>query len=281
MNRRLLIPLLLATAVAALATLTLSFGSGRSGDYALAEFAVQNLSCGSCVQNIQGALAGAEGIGEVEVSVTAARTRVEYDPGQVDAETIAARISAAGYPATPLQILSAAEYRSLREDASQSAERFVGRVGERLVSREDFAAELSAREGELPPQGLLKAVWDGIVQRELLLAAAEQNGVVVQPGEVDLELVRLRETIGDFDAAVERRYGSAEAFRLRLKQEMTIQRNIDEHVLQGAGDDAGRRARLDGWFRELAAAVPVLIFDPTLKAAVGKGGKGCGGSCCG
>ena len=79
---------------------------------------------------------------------------------------------------------------------------------------------------------------------ELLLAAAEQNGVVVQPGEVDLQLTRMREANGDFDAAVERRYGSAEAFRLRLKQEMTIQRNIDEHVLQGAGDDAGRRARL-------------------------------------
>jgi len=281
MKKRLLIPLLLVTAVATLATLTLAFVSGRSGDYALAEFAVENLSCGSCVQNIQSTLAGSEGVGAVEVSVTAARARIEYDPERIDADAIASRITAAGYPAAPLQLLSAAEYRSLRKDANQLAERFVGRVGDRLVSREDFAAELTAREGELPQQGLLKSVWDGIVQRELLLAAAEQNGVVVQPGEVDLQLTRMRGANGDFDAAIERRYGSAEAFRSRLKQEMTIQRNIDEHVLQGAGDDAGRRARLDGWFRELAAAVPVLIFDPALKAAVEKGGKGCGGSCCG
>jgi len=281
MNRRLLIPLLLVTAVAALATLTLAFGTGRSGDPALAEFSVQNLSCGSCVQNIQGALADVEGIGKVEVSVTAARARVEYDPAQVEADAIAARITATGYPATPLQLLSVSEYRSLREDVSQLAERFVGRVGERLVSREAFSAELSALEGELPPQGLLKSVWDGIVQRELLLAAAEQNGVVVQPGEVDLELTRLREANSDFVSDVERRYGGEDAFRLRLKQEMTIQRNIDENVLKGANDAAGRRARLDGWFRELAATVPVLIFDPALKSAVETGGKGCGGKCCG
>jgi hypothetical protein len=62
---------------------------------------------------------------------------------------------------------------------------------------------------------------------------------------------------------------------------MIIQRNIDEHVLQGESDQALVRLKLDRWFRDLTATVPVVIFDPALKAAVEGGGKGCGGSCCG
>jgi hypothetical protein len=62
---------------------------------------------------------------------------------------------------------------------------------------------------------------------------------------------------------------------------MIIRRNIDEHVLQGESDEILARQKIDLWFRELAAAVPVVLFDPALKAAVAGGGKGCGGKCCG
>jgi len=255
----------------------------RPDAFALAEFSVQNLSCGSCVQNIQKALGGVKGVGAVEVSVTSGRARVEYLPARVDAGTIASRITEAGYPAMLSQELSAADYRAFREDSDRLAGRFVGRIGEKLVSREAFAAALARRESavEAPRSGLLKAVWDEILQQEMLLAAAERNGVVVQDGEVDRELQKLQATDDGFSLAMEARYGSAEAFRQQLKEEMIIRRNIDEHVLKGTDDDAGRRARIDQWFRELAATTPVLIFDPALKAAMEKGGKGCGGSCCG
>jgi hypothetical protein len=52
-------------------------------------------------------------------------------------------------------------------------------------------------------------------------------------------------------------------------------------VLQGEADQNQARLKLTGWYRDLAAAVPVVIFDPALKAAVEAGGKGCGGGCCG
>jgi hypothetical protein len=208
---------------------------------------------------------------------------VEYAPARIDAGAIAGRITEAGYPAVLSQNLSVADYQALREDEARLADRFVGRIGQKLVSRAAFAAALSRRESDTatPKQGLLKTVWGEILQREILLAAAEKNGVVVQEGEVDLELQKLRAASGDFSAVVQARYGSEGEFRRQLKEDMIIRRNIDEHVLQGESDESRARQKLDLWFRELAAAVPVLILDPALKAAVVGGGKGCGGKCCG
>jgi copper chaperone CopZ len=281
MKSRLLITILLGLALVAAGGF--AWTATRPDAFALAEFSVQNLSCSSCVQNIQNALAGVKGVGSVDVSVTSGRARVEYAPARIDAGAIAARITEAGYPALLSQDLSVADYQALREDEARLADRFVGRIGGKLVSREAFAEALSRREGDpaMPKQGLLKAVWGEILQREMLLAAAEKNGVVVQEGEVDLELRKVREKSRDFAAFVQARYGSEGEFRRQLKEDMIIRRNIDEHVLQGESDEKLSRQKIDFWFRELAAAVPVIIFDPALKAAVAGAGKGCGGNCCG
>jgi copper chaperone CopZ len=280
MKFRLLIALIVGLALVAVGGF--AWTATRPGALALAEFSVQNLSCGSCVQNIQNALGGVKGVGAVEVSVTSGRARVEYAPARIEAGTIAGRITEAGYPAVLNRDLSVADYQALRQDATRLADRYIGRIGEKLVSRTEFSAALARREGEpgAPQQGLLKSVWGEILQRELLLAAAEKNAVVVQEGELDLELQKMRTANGDFDAVVQARFGGTEEFRRQLKEEMIIQRNIDEHVLQGEADQAMVRLKLDRWFRELTAAVPVVIFDPALKAAVEGGGKGCGG-CCG
>jgi copper chaperone CopZ len=281
MKLRLLIALIVGLALVAVGGY--AWTAARPDAVALAEYSVQNLSCGSCVQNIRNALDGVKGVGAVEVSVTSGRARVEYVPSRIEAGTIAGRISGAGYPAVLSRDLSVADYQALREDAARLADRYVGRIGEKLVSREEFSAALSRRESgnAMPQQGLLKSVWGEILQRELLMAAAEKNAVVVQEGEVDLELQKIRTVNGGFDSIVQARYGSLEEFRRQLKEEMIVQRNIDEHVLQGEADQATVQLKLERWFRDLVAAVPVVIFDPALKTAVEGGGKGCGGSCCG
>jgi len=275
--------ILLLVALALAAAGGFAWTANRSDAFALAEFSVRNLSCGSCVQNIRNALEGVKGVGAVEVSVTSGLARVEYAPAAIDAGAIAGRITEAGYPAVLSQQLTAEDYRALREDSARLGDRFVGRIGEKLISRETFASALSRREGgpAAPKQGLLKEVWEDILQQELLLAAAERNAVVVQEGEVDLELRKLRETGEDFSALVRENYGSEEELRRQLKQNLIIRRNIDENVLQGEQDPRVARQRLDRWYRDLAGSVPVLIFDPALKAAVEGGGKGCGGNCCG
>lgn len=279
-------PLLLASAVVfILAGLGAAafLSATKTRELALAEFSVRNLTCGSCVGNIRGALSSLKGIGAVEVSVTMGRASVEYDPERIEPEAIAGRIVRAGYPAALNQVLDVADYRSFKEDESRLAERFVGRIGDRLVSRDAFASMLSRFEGDRAAlrQGLLRTVWQELVQRELLLAAAEKNGVVVRDEEVDLEVDRMRKGNEGFDTIVEGRYGGAEDLRQLLKEQMIIQRNIEEYVLAGEHDSTTRRLKLDRWYRELTDAAPIRIFDPALKAAVNAAGSGCGGSCCG
>ena len=159
MKFRLLVALVIGIALAAVGGY--AWTASRPDAFALAEFSVQNLSCGSCVQNIQSALAGVKGVGTVEVSVTTGRARVEYVPASIVAADIADSITGAGYPAVLNRDLSVADYQALREDTVRLADRFVGRIGEKLVSRDDFSAALSRRESAAasPGQGLLKSVW--------------------------------------------------------------------------------------------------------------------------
>lgn len=251
--------------------------------YGLAEFSVDNMTCGSCAGNIRKALAPIGGVGEVDVSVTAGRARVEYDPQKLRPEALADKITAAGYPAQVGQVLSADEYRRFREDRNQLAEKFIARIGERLISREAFAQAVSDREGDpnVVRLGLLRATWEELLQRELLLSAAEKNGVVVQDGEIELEYQKMRNDTEGFDALIAARYGNEEAYKGLLKENLIINRNIDEYVLKGENDNTQRRLKLNRWFNDLVNNTPVTIFDPALRKAVEGGGSGCGGSCCG
>lgn len=261
---------------------------GSGGEVGLADFRVQNMTCGSCVKNIQKALADVRGVGEVEVSVTSGRAKVQYDPARIEASSIADRITEAGYPSEVAYLLSPAELQALKDDESRLAANFVARIGERLISREDFDKEVRLRRGNMAGSSggqvktdLYRVVWQELVGKELLLAAAERNSVVVQDGEVDLEYQKMRDKTEGFDALVAARYGSGEAFKQLLKEKLIINRNIDEHVLKGEYDSTLRQLKLDRWHSDLVANTPVTIFDPALKAAVEGGGSGCGGSCCG
>ena len=190
--------LTLLAVVAILAVVAMSWPTTRDVDAADASLAVYNvdkMTCGTCIRKVQNALTGVNGVGKVEVSVTAGRSNVEYDAARVDPVTIAAVITAAGYPATLRESLSTDEYRALKAEDERLANRYVARVGERLLPRAEFQSILNQRMGTMPqsptPESLnllRQQVWSELLQRELLLNAAEQNEVVVQEFEVAAEI---------------------------------------------------------------------------------------------
>lgn len=277
--------------LALIAVLALLVGGGVAlsnftddGEVGLAQLRVRNMTCGSCVRNIEQALEDVTGVAAVKVSVTSGRARVEYAPGAVVPEAIAERISAAGYPAEVDYLLTPTELRNMKEDESRLSAKFIARVGERLVPREQFARMVRQRQkqmGAKVDQAILyKAVWNDLLPREIVLGASERSGVVVSDAEADLEYQRMSSASEGFAVFVVSRYGSDEAFKERLKEDLIINRNIGENVLSGNEDAKGRQAVLDRWYQEQARATEVVIFDPVLKAAVEGSGGGCGGSCC-
>lgn len=248
---------------------------------ALAEYRLQNLTCGSCVSKIENALFGLEGIDMVDVNLTRNQGRVVFDPAATDSRSIATAIAAAGFPAELSLELSADEYRALRDEQEKLGENYLAKIGERLISRAEFAALLETRAQPGTAAGnsadqLWKTVWDALVQRELLLTAAERNGVIIQPGEVNARLEELRGGHQGFDRLIAERYGSLATFRDRLHEDMLIERNLEEHVLAGVQDPELRRARLQQWYADLQQNTEITIFDRRLKS-LGQGG--CGGCC--
>lgn len=253
----------------------------NNANAALAEYHIDKLSCGSCVSNIEKALTELDGIASVEVNLTSNRGRVIYDPARVDSQVIGKQITGAGYPATLRLELGQQEYAALQQEQTQLGQQYVAKIGDRLLARTDFEALLRQRSASggdpLQNSQLMQGLWQDVLQRELLLSAAEKNQVIVQEGEVDAKIDALRQGHEAFEQLAVKRYGSMDKFRARLHEDMIINRNIEDHVYAGLADERERQDKLQAWYAELQNSTEVIIFDPQLKA-VSQGGSGC--ACC-
>lgn len=252
-----------------------------SANAALAEYQIERLTCGSCVNNIEKALLGLDGVASVEVNLTSNRGRVTFDPVALDSRVIAETISAAGYPATLRLELDALEYADMQQEQSHLGQKYLAKIGTRLLSRSDFEQLLMQRSpgprDQPQDERVLKLVWNEMLQRELLLSAAERNRVIVQEGEVDARLDELRKQHQELDQVMTERYGSVDGFRKILREDMTISRIIDDHAYAGNESHGEKQAKLQNWYANLEKNTEVIIYDPRLKA-LGDGDGGC--ACC-
>ena len=271
---------IVAAALAAGTWLLIPSGSGLA-NAALAEYQIEKLTCGSCVSNIESALSSLDGVDSVEVNLTSNRGRVTYDPAEIDSSAIEAAITKAGYPARVRLQLDSQEYNALQQEQAQLGQKYLARIGDRLLARSDFERIVQQRAGgdvsaEQQSQ-LWQAVWKDVLQRELLLSAAEKNRIVIQDGEVDAKLDELRQGHQGLEQLVVQRYGNMDNFRTRLREDMIINRNIEDHVYAGIDDPRQQQSQLQAWYADLQKETEVIIFDPQLKA-VGQDGGGC--ACC-
>lgn len=269
-----------ASALVAGTWLLIPSGSGMA-NAALAEYQIEKLTCGSCVSNIESALSSLDGVSSVEVNLTSNRGRVTYDPAEIDSSAIASAITEAGYPASVRLQLDPQEYGALQQEQAQLGQKYLARIGDRLLARSDFEEIVQQRAaGAVSPDQksqLLQEVWKDVLQRELLLSAAEKNQVIIQQGEVDAKLDELRQGHQGLEQLVVKRYGNMDNFRTRLREDMIINRNIEDHVYAGIDDPRQQQSQLQAWYADLQKETEVIIFDPQLKA-VGQGGGGC--ACC-
>lgn len=278
-SRMIVSALILVTAVAVGSTI---FGQREPQASAFAELKVANLTCGACIARVQKAASALPGVTTVDVDVAAGSSRVAFDPARLDAARIADALTAAGYPAQLLAVVDRAQLAAQEEAHKELAQLYVGRIGERLVTREEFSAQLG-RLAAGYPNGLLPAgadlwAWQELVQRELLLHDAANHQVRVDESEARQELDRMRQAMAGFDAMVIARFGSLEAYVQRLQDDLTISRHLELNVAKGETDGRLRQQRVERRLQEIAARLPVSVFDAGLKARLGAKG-GCGGCC--
>ncbi len=256
---------------------------------AMAELNVTNLSCGSCVNNIQQALAKIDGVGTADISVTNGRGQVTYDPARTSSAAIVKAVTDAGYPSTVRLDLSADDFQKLQSETEQLSAAYVARIGSRLLSRDDFNQALNLRRtsdlggsaSSFDSPQLQAQVWKELKEREVMLAAADVNKIVVQDGEVSLEIERIKAATPDFEQTIKSRFGSPEQFFTKVKENMIINRNIELNVIAGAQTNRDKQLRFSEWYNDTLRKTDVVIFDPAIKQAEASGSSSCGGSCSG
>lgn len=279
-NPKFYLSLFALTVVIAVAWAVFPVAADSSGS-ALAEYQIEKMTCGSCVGKIEKALSDLDGIASVEVNLTSNRGRIIFDPERIDSKSIAQMITAAGYPARLRLELDSQEYMAMQQEQAQLGQKYLAKIGDRLLARSEFeqlVRQSSANAGVAQPgDQLWQAVWKDLLQRELLLSAAEQNQIVIQDVEVDARLDELRQQHQGLDQIVVERFGGMDSFRQRLREEMIINRNLEDHVYAGVTAAEERQSRLQSWYGELQKNTEVIIFDQKLKT-VSQGGGGC--ACC-
>ena len=261
MKKTYLAILIIAVAVSGLALLNGT--TARSADLASVELSVSRMTCGSCVETIRQAVLSLDGPAEIVTDVRSARSYVTYDPQRVAPDKIATTITGSGYPATILFVRDASGNLLSGVDL----DKVVGRVGSRMIERgafnKSFERTMQAVEeqGRPVPLGVVfQSAWSSLVQNELLLNAAIQNGLTVDEAEIDS---------GMTDAV------TREEVRNRLLIKRFLQTQFPDREPNGIA--------LSNLLKGLQANTAIDIFDPNLKRNLSSrnGNSGCGGSCCG
>lgn len=227
-----------------------------------AEFSVERLSCGSCVETIRAAVSQVDGVSSVDTNVAQGLTLVNYDPTKTDVEVISNTISQSGYPAQ----LYARENADGVMTTDVDTDLYIARIGERLVARTDFndlveqQRQVASESGQtLPVQYMVSYAWMTILQRELLLTAATDAGISVANAEIDAYLK------DNQLSAIDREKARADMMldRFFAQQNLDIQKNS---------------AELTNLLRALLQSTSVQIFDLSLKQSLNGGSQGgCGG----
>ena len=129
-------------------------------------------------------------------------------------------------------------------------------------------------------QGQLRyAALSELITERIALQEARKAGVAVSPDEVQAAVSNMRAASGmdekGFNARVEARYGSMDAFRKGIERRLAIRKHIDQNVTAGSASPADANARLNQWLRTCTARAAVRV---SLNEELPASGAGCG--CC-
>jgi copper chaperone CopZ len=225
--------------------------------FAKAELAVQGLSCSSCIQEIETALAGIEGVEEVLVDIPRGKAQVYFDPDRIDtSKIIAEEISNAGYPASVVKVLDA-------EEVAAGNEVFAGINGENL-------------EDNLKVQCLNRLISEAVMLQEVSRAGH------VLAKNVDQEFtIYLRENDQDletFKAGLKEFGYPFEYYKKKFENQIRIQEYLENTIMKSATTRFQQQALYDQWFRNAQSLAEITYYDKELERLVQNAAAG--SSCC-
>ncbi|UCF98334.1 MAG: SurA N-terminal domain-containing protein [Spirochaetaceae bacterium] len=269
-----------------------------TAQFAKAELSVQGLSCSSCIQDIETALAGIEGIGEVLVDISRGRAQVYFDPQRiVNSDIIAEEISNAGYPAAVMREFDPQEVAAELAFAEEQTRYYVVSVGGFKVARADFTTELSAvrlqyrklygeevfagANGEILEDNLKLQCLNRLISEAVMLQEVSRAGQALTKN-VDLEfegyLQQNGQDLETFKAALQEFGYPFEYFKKKFENQILIQEYLENTVMKSATTPFQQQTLYDQWYRNAQSLAEVVYFDKELERVAQNASAG--SSCC-
>ncbi len=273
-----------------------------AGGYAKAELAVDNLSCGGCIETIKTSLRPLPGIGNVSVDIASGSADVYYDADRLkNPDRIATTITNAGYPAKIERLVSAKQVGEALELAAVKARTAIASVGQQEIPRQDYMAELSharsryeamygpdvfagARGSRLLAQ--VKAqIATRLVSEHIKLQEVDRSGYRMPAERVEQAMQAFlnerRTTVTDFQRDLKSNGYDFIYFKKKFAQRVRLQSYLDERILSDSIDPDDRQQRYANWLANARALAKVVYYDKEIESLIQSAGSGgcSGGSC--
>lgn len=273
-----------------------------AGNQARAILAVQGMTCAGCIAQIKSSLAGLDGIGDVNVDLANGRVTVTYDGEKLKAaDTIAAAITAAGYPATLKEVLTAKQIENENRLGASKSKHYIARVGDWEISRADYDIELkharkryekaygkdvfngdrgNALFTELKSQVTLRLIDEGVQLNEISKTEYKLSSDTLKKA-FNAFLKQRSMTPDEFKRSVDESGFDYAYFLKKFENRVTINTYVEENVLTGLSNGPEAQQQYADWFRNARLLAETVYYDKDIENLVksGNSSSGCQRSC--
>ena len=264
---------------------------------------VDGMSCSGCIETITKSLAGFDGINDIRVDVAGGSTEILYDgKKQPDPEKMAAAITASGYPAMVLRILSPEQLRQQAIKNQAKSTEAIAAVGGLDVPRADYETELAharsryqvaygdealqSEQGQRLMDNLKTQIAQRLIDESIQLQEIRRTGFSVPPSLVAQQYDAYWKERGFADgAAFEKELQAngypAPYFKKRFENRVLINTYLDQMVMTANLNDIEKQQRYADWFANARLLAGVTYYDQELERLVQQqaAASGCGQSC--
>lgn len=231
-----------------------------AGDVRASRFAVNKMNCPACVVTVKEVTGKLPGVLEADVSLAGQEVTVTYREKQTSAEQIKNAITNAGYPVHIDAVFDPAI------DGTDGPALVM--VNGKPLFREDLHLPLGLSEFT-PEKGDPAAHFFTTVGAAILLDAADERTVVVQPYEIEKQIEAFRKERGmseeEFHSKAVKQYGSVEKLHQAVARKIAIRRLVWDYALTDVTETEEKKRQALAWIGPLFNSADVRILNPAFK----------------
>jgi copper chaperone len=268
-------------------------------ELSMAVLSVRDMSCSGCIATIKGSLSGIQGIKDIAVDIGNGKTEVYYDQAKLgDINRLAESITASGYPAKLLRVLTPEEVRKESEVAAVKSKYYIASVGGWDIARSDFDTELvvakrrysktygdnlfASSRGEAFLDNLKAQIAIRLVDEGILMQEVYRSDFKIDGETIDRELQAWLRTQGknmeDFKKSLREAGYGFDYFKKKFETKVLLNRYLNEKILADASNEFERQSLFNSWFNNSKVLAKVVYYDKDLEKLVQRQSQG--GSCC-